>query len=100
MTLRRRLERFCAPTLVLSLAFWQQSAWAWGTGEAHWRLAQKAIQMLEANAGSAPRYLREELGLDRGFEDALTLRLGQPVVKSFPIYLTRKEDGSWSIDDY
>ena len=32
--------------------------------------------------------------------DAPSTANGQPVVKSFPIYLTREEDGSWSIVDY
>jgi len=32
--------------------------------------------------------------------DAPSTANGQPVVKSFPVYLTREEDGSWSILDY
>jgi hypothetical protein len=32
--------------------------------------------------------------------DAPSTANGQPIVKSFPIYLTREEDGSWSIVDY
>jgi hypothetical protein len=32
--------------------------------------------------------------------DAPSTADGQPVVKSFPVYLTREEDGSWSILDY
>jgi hypothetical protein len=42
--------------------------------------------------------LRPETSIVR-FDAPATVN-GQPAVKSFPIYLTREEDGSWTVLDY
>ena len=65
-------------------------------------LYAEAGAQLPAQADDMQNFQVDLLRPDRAIVrfDAPSTMNGMPVTKSFPIYLTRQEDGSWLIADY
>ncbi len=65
-----------AGVLALWLILPPRIALAWGTDEAHWRLAEKAIKRFDGESGAFSAYLRDQLDLREGLRSSLKLELG------------------------